>query len=116
MDKIDLKDKKAKTSIDEEKRDFLFVTTAGLAIAGGGVTLWSLIDTMNPSKDVLALASTEVDLSPIEEGQSLTVMWRGKPIFIRHRTDQEIEDAGSADVSDLVHKASDESRVKIQSG
>ena len=67
---------------------------------------------MNPSKDVLALASTEVDLSPIEEGQSLTVMWRGKPIFIRHRTDQEIEDAGSADVSDLVHKASDESRVK----
>ena len=49
---------------------FFFVTTAGLAIAGGGVTLWSLIDTMNPSKDVLALASTEVDLSPIEEGQS----------------------------------------------
>ena len=112
MDKIDSKNKKVESSVDEDKRDFLFVTTAGLAIAGGGVTLWSLIDTMNPSKDVLALASTEVDLSPIEEGQSLTVMWRGKPIFIRHRTNEEIEDAGNTDVTKLVHKASDESRVK----
>jgi len=112
MDKIDLKDKKIESSVDEEKRDFLFVTTAGLAIAGGGATLWSLVDTMNPSKDVLALASTEVDLSPIEEGQSLTVMWRGKPIFIRHRTNKEIEDASSTDVTSLVHKATDVSRVK----
>ena len=112
MDKIDTKDKKDQSSIDEEKRDFLFVTTAGLAIAGGGATLWSLVDTMNPSKDVLALASTEVDLSPIEEGQSLTVMWRGKPIFIRHRTNEEIEAASTTDVTSLVHKASDESRVK----
>ena len=112
MDKIDTKDKKDQSSIDEEKRDFLFVTTAGLAIAGGGATLWSLVDTMNPSKDVLALASTEVDLSPIEEGQSLTVMWRGKPIFIRHRTTDEIEAASATDVTSLVHKASDESRVK----
>ena len=112
MDKIDTKDKKDESSIDGEKRDFLFVTTAGLAIAGGGATLWSLVDTMNPSKDVLALASTEVDLSPIEEGQSLTVMWRGKPIFIRHRTNEEIEAASATDVTSLVHKASDESRVK----
>ena len=112
MDKIDLKDKKTVSSVDEDKRDFLFVTTAGLAIAGGGVTLWSMIDTMNPSKDVLALASTEVDLSPIEEGQSLTVMWRGKPIFIRHRTNEEIDDASGTDVTNLIHKATDESRVK----
>ena len=112
MDKIDTKNKKDECSIDGEKRDFLFVTTAGLAIAGGGATLWSLVDTMNPSKDVLALASTEVDLSPIEEGQSLTVMWRGKPIFIRHRTNEEIEAASATDVTSLVHKASDESRVK----
>lgn len=112
MDKIDSKDKKIESSVDEDKRDFLFVTTAGLAIAGGGVTLWSLIDTMNPSKDVLALASTEVDLSPIEEGQSLTVMWRGKPIFIKHRTNEEIEEASNTDVTSLVHKATDESRVK----
>ena len=112
MDKVESKDKNNVSSVDEEKRDFLYITTAGLAIAGGGATVWSLIDTMNPSKDVLALASTEVDLSPIEEGQSLTVMWRGKPIFIRHRTITEIQDATDADVDGLIHKASDESRVK----
>ena len=109
---MESKDKNNVSSVDEEKRDFLYITTAGLAIAGGGATVWSLIDTMNPSKDVLALASTEVDLSPIEEGQSLTVMWRGKPIFIRHRTITEIQDATDADVDGLIHKASDESRVK----
>ena len=109
---MESKDKNKVSSVDEEKRDFLYITTAGLAIAGGGATVWSLIDTMNPSKDVLALASTEVDLSPIEEGQSLTVMWRGKPIFIRHRTTSEIQDATGADVDGLIHKASDESRVK----
>ena len=112
MDKIDSKNKKTESSVDEDKRDFLFVTNAGLAIAGGGVTLWSMIDTMNPSKDVLALASTEVDLSPIEEGQSLTVMWRGKPIFIRHRTSEEIQEANGTELANLVHKATDESRVK----
>ena len=73
---------------------------------------WPLVDQMNPSKDVEALSKVEIDLTSLSEGSSKTVMWRGKPIFIRHRTDQEIEDAGSADLSDLVHKASDESRVK----
>ena len=100
------------TSIDEEKRDFLFITTTGLAIAGGGAFAWSLIDTMNPSKDVLALSTTEVDLSPLEEGQSLTVMWRGKPIFIRHRSESEINSASNVSVDDLPHKESDESRVQ----
>ena len=100
------------TSIDEEKRDFLFITTTGLAIAGGGAFAWSLIDTMNPSKDVLALSTTEVDLSPLEEGQSLTVMWRGKPIFIRHRSESEINSANNISVDDLPHKESDESRVQ----
>ena len=56
---------------------------------------------MNPAKDVLALSTTEVDLSPVEEGQSLTVMWRGKPIFIRHRTDSEISDASNVSVDEL---------------
>ena len=67
---------------------------------------------MNPAKDVLALSTTEVDLSPVEEGQSLTVMWRGKPIFIRHRTNSEISDAANVSVDQLKHMASDESRVK----
>ena len=112
MSEKDLKDKDLSDSVDEEKRDFLFITTAGLAVAGGAVTALSLIDTMNPAKDVLALSTTEVDLAPIEEGQSLTVMWRGKPIFIRHRTSEEIRTANDASVSELKHMASDESRVK----
>ena len=96
-----LSKKDASSQIDEEKRDFLFITTTGLAIAGGGAFAWSMIDTMNPSKDVLALSTTEVDLSPLEEGQSLTVMWRGKPIFIRRRTDREINEAQTVKLSDL---------------
>ena len=112
MTEKDLKDNELSGSVDEEKRDFLFITTAGLAIAGGAVTAFSLIDTMNPAKDVLALSTTEVDLAPIEEGQSLTVMWRGKPIFIRHRTSEEIRTANNTSVNDLKHMASDESRVK----
>ena len=112
MSEKDLKNKDLSDSVDEEKRDFLFITTAGLAVAGGAVTAFSLIDTMNPAKDVLALSTTEVDLAPIEEGQSLTVMWRGKPIFIRHRTSEEIRTANDAPVNELKHMASDESRVK----
>ena len=112
MSEKDLKNKELSESVDEEKRDFLFITTTGLAVAGGAVTALSMINTMNPAKDVLALSTTEVDLAPIEEGQSLTVMWRGKPIFIRHRTSEEISTANNTSVSELKHMASDESRVK----
>ena len=112
MSEKDLKNHELSDSVDEDKRDFLFITTAGLAVAGGAVTALSMINTMNPAKDVLALSTTEVDLAPIEEGQSLTVMWRGKPIFIRHRTSEEISTANNTSVSELKHMASDESRVK----
>ena len=98
--------------VDSDKRDFWFLTTGGLAVAGWLLTGWTLIDTMNPAKDVLALSSTEVDLSPIEEGQSLTVMWRGKPVFIRHRTQEEIHIAQNVDINDLLHKTSDDERVQ----
>ena len=112
MKKTTIKAKKDSSQIDEEKRDFLFVTTAGLAIAGGAVTAVSLVNTMNPAKDVLALSTTEVDLSPVEEGQSLTVMWRGKPIFIRHRSQEEINSASNVSIENLKHKATDDSRVE----
>ena len=112
MSEKNFKHRDPEPSIDEEKRDFLFITTTGLAVAGGAVAAFSLIDTMNPAKDVLALSTTEVDLSPVEEGQSLTVMWRGKPIFIRHRTSDEINKANNTSVNELKHMASDESRVK----
>ena len=106
------KDEELESPIDGEKRDFLFVTTAGLAMVGGVATAISLINTMNPAKDVLALSTTDVDLSSLEEGQNLTVMWRGKPVFIRYRTKDEINDASIVDVEELKHKASDESRVQ----
>ena len=100
------------SEVYKEKRDFLYLTTTGLAAAGGIVAGWTLIDTMNPAKDVLALASTEVDLSTVEVGQSLTVMWRGKPVFIRHRTVDEINEARTVRIDDLKHKVQDENRVK----
>ena len=113
-DKIsnEYKDSDKLTEVDKEKRDLLYLTTTGLAVAGGIVAGWAMIDTMNPAKDVLALASTEVDLSTVEEGQSVTVMWRGKPIFIRHRTSSEIDEARSVSIDDLKHKVEDEKRVK----
>ena len=111
-EKLDSSLKESQSGLDLEKRDFLYLTTTGLAVAGGIAAGWTLIDTMNPAKDVLALSSTEVDLSPIEEGMSLTVMWRGKPVFIRHRTSEEINDAQSVELEKLKHKVLDEERVK----
>lgn len=94
------------------RRDFLVLTAQAMAGVGAGVALWPFIDSMNPSKDVLAVASTEVDLSPIAEGQSITVKWRGKPVFIRHRTPEEIKEAGGVDIASLRDPQTDETRVK----
>ena len=85
----------------ETRRDFLYLLTGAATAVGTGALVWPLVDTMNPSADVLALASTEVDLSSIEEGMSITVKWRGKPVFIRHRTAEEIEEANTVDLSEL---------------
>jgi len=77
-----------------------------------GAIAWPLIDSMNPSADVLALSSTGVDLAPIPEGQAITVLWRGKPVFVRHRTAKEIKEAQDVKQSDLIDPATDASRVK----
>ena len=97
---------------DGTKRDFL-----DLLVASGGAVFaasigWALVGSMNPSKDVLALSSVDVDLGPIATGQGITVMWQGKPIFIRHRTDKEIADARAAKPSDLNEPQADKARVK----
>ncbi len=97
---------------DESRRDFLYLLTGAMGAIGTGVVIWPLVDSMNPSADVLALASTEVDISPIEEGQAITVTWRGKPVFIRHRTAAEIEEARQVDVADLRDPESDDDRVQ----
>lgn len=79
---------------------------------GAAATAWPFINSMNPSADVLALSSIEVDLSPIQPGQSIKVKWRGKPVFVRRRTPEEISSARAVNVADLRDPQTDESRVK----
>jgi len=95
----------------KDRRDFLLVSTYAMGAVGAGSFVWPLIDQMNPAADTLALASTEVDLEPLEEGQAITVKWRGKPVFIRHRTQNEIEASKKEKIEDLRHPEKDEDRV-----
>lgn len=104
--------KSSKAKTDETKRDFLQLTAASFAAVGAGTVAWPFIDSLNPAKDTLALASTEVDLGPIQVGQAITVMWRGKPVFIRHRTEREIAEAKDVKMSDLIDPATDADRVQ----
>ena len=94
------------------RRDFLFLTAGAMAAVGGGSVAWPFIAQMNPAQDTLALSSTEVDISPIQAGQSVTVMWRGKPVFIRHRTAEEIAAAEAVDIQSLRDKQPDSARVQ----
>lgn len=94
------------------RRDFIHLTGAGVGVVAAAATVWPLIDQMNPSKDVLALSTTEVDLSAIEVGQSVTAVWRGKPVFIRRRTQEEIAEARSVPLADLPDPETDEERVQ----
>lgn len=100
------------SSDGETRRDFLLHASTAVGVAGVGLALWPFIHSMNPAADTLALASTEVDLSPIQEGQAITVMWRGKPVFVRHRTSDEIESARAVDVGELRDPQTDEVRVQ----
>lgn len=86
---------------DPSRRDVILVAAGGFAAAGALLGLWPLLDQMSPDQSALSLATTEVDLSHVEEGQALTVMWRGKPIFIRHRTAKEIDEAKTVTLDDL---------------
>lgn len=96
----------------ESRRDFLYLTTTAVGALGAAVFVWPIIDSMNPAADVLALSSTEIDLSPIEEGQSITIKWRGKPVFVRRRTKQEITEAESVKIDDLPDPEADNARVQ----
>jgi ubiquinol-cytochrome c reductase iron-sulfur subunit len=97
---------------DVTKRDFLKLVAAAGAVVGVGAVVWPFIDSMNPSKDVLALSSVEVDLTPITAGMAITAVWRGKPVFVRHRTPEEIKAAEDVKLSELIDPATDASRVK----
>ena len=96
----------------ETRRDFLYLAAAGFAAVGTAAVIWPLIDSMNPSAEVLALSSTEVDLEPVEEGQRITIVWRGKPIFIDRRSQQAIDEARATPLDDLPDPQTDEERVQ----
>ena len=84
------------------RRDFLYYATAGTGAVAAGASVWTLIDQMNPSADVRALSSIFVDVSGVQPGTQLTVKWRGKPVFIRRRTQEEIDAARAVALTDLV--------------
>ena len=94
------------------RRDFLFTASYTVGAVGIGATIWPFIDQMNPDSSVKALATTEVDISQIEPGKSITVLWRGKPVFIKRRTEIEISEAKEVNLDDLKHPEKDEDRVK----
>ena len=94
------------------RRDFLYLATGAVAAVGVASVAWPFIDSMNPAADTLALAQIDVDLSPIQVGQAITVTWRGKPVFIRRRTEEEIAAAASVNLAELRDPAPDSARVK----
>jgi ubiquinol-cytochrome c reductase iron-sulfur subunit len=97
---------------DVTKRDFLKLVTGASAAIGTAAVAWAFIDYMEPSKDVLALSSVEMDLTPIVEGQGVTVLWQGKPIFVRHRTPAEIKEAQDTPLAQLSDPQTDAARVQ----
>lgn len=100
----------------QTRRDFIVLTASAMAGVGALSFAWPLVDSLNPSADVLALASTEVDISSVTEGQSIRVMWRGKPVFIRRRTAEEIKQAQAGDAEKLPDQEADSARVKEGKG
>ena len=101
-----MSDKKA------ERREFIFTASYVVGAVGLGAAVWPLVDQMNPDASVKALASTEVDVSALELGKAITVLWRGKPVFIKRRTQEEIDEARSVKLEDLKDPQKDEDRAK----
>jgi len=96
----------------ETRRDFLILTASAIGGVGVAATMWPFIATLNPARDTLALSTTEVDLAPIQVGQRLTAVWQGKPVFIAHRTPEEIKAAQDVDISQLREPQADSDRVQ----
>ena len=90
----------------------MFTASYAIGAVGVGVAVWPLVDQMNPDASVKARASTEVDISSVEPGKSITVLWRGKPVFIKRRTQEEIAEARAVKLDVLKHPEKDEDRAK----
>ena len=97
---------------EASRRDFIHIAALSTVAVGGAATVWPFIDQMNPSADTLALASVEYDLSKVLVGSTASIKWRGKPVFVRHRTPKEIAEAVADDHAPMRDPAADASRHK----
>tara|TARA_B100001123_G_C14778487_1_gene815602 strand:- start:38 stop:676 length:639 start_codon:yes stop_codon:yes gene_type:complete len=112
---IKVENKKNQSENDQDKikrRDFLYLSSVSIGGVGVATFMWPFLKSMNPAEDTLALGSIEVDISGISIGQSITVKWRGKPVFIRRRTQEEISEANTVDISLLPDPVEDKTRVQ----
>ncbi|MCE3256073.1 ubiquinol-cytochrome c reductase iron-sulfur subunit [Nitrobacter vulgaris] len=101
------------SSAGQSRRDFLFVATGAVAAVGAAAVAWPLVAQLNPDASTVAAgAPIEVDLAPIADGQDIKVFWRGKPIYIMHRTKKQIEEARDVNVASLPDPQPDSARVK----
>ncbi len=100
------------STVEPTRRDFLFIATGAAAAVGAASVVWPLISQMSPDASTLALASTEVDIGAIPEGQIVVIKWRGKPVFIRHRTAKEIAEAVNVNLSELRDPQPDSARAQ----
>ncbi len=96
----------------ETRRDILTYTVGAFGVIGIASVAWPFIDSLNPAADTLAVSTVEIDLSPVEPGQAITVMWRGSPVFVRRRTDDEIAAAEQVSLDDLPDPEPDSDRVQ----
>ena len=94
------------------RRRFLYISAIATSLAGMAFFIWPFLESMNPATDIEATATTEVDISKIKPGEGITVIWRGKPVFIRHRTAEEIAAARRDDSADLPDPQPDAARVE----
>jgi len=101
---------------DSTRRDFIFIAAGAVSAVGVAATVWPFIDQMNPAADTRAMSTTEVDLTAIELGQQIKVMWQGKPVFVRHRTPAEIASAQRDDYAQLKDPQSDAERIVQETG
>lgn len=112
------KDVAANADGDISRRAFTYVIVAGLGVTGahaGKHLVTNLVSTMSASADVLAVAQCEVDLAAIPPGKNVTIKWRGKPLFVRHRTPEEVEQVRAVPLGELRDPQRDEDRVKHES-
>jgi ubiquinol-cytochrome c reductase iron-sulfur subunit len=101
------------TSVDgQTRRDFLLYATSAVGVVGTGIALWPFVHSMNPAADTLALSTTDVDIAAIQPGQAVTVIWQGKPVFVRRRLPEEIAAAEQAVIAELRDPQADADRIK----